>query len=135
MINPKQILKEGILEAKDNVTIVQQNGIDCSIKEDVVIKSKSFVNVLLNESVKIPTHYSMTLQHRSSFSRRGIFITSGLYDSGFEGQIGCSIYNMSDEDFEIKADERICQAIFWKADPASLYEGKYQKDYTSGEAK
>lgn len=125
MLNPQNILDKEILIPCE-FTKRQQNGIDCSIRDEIKIPSKGFVNILLNEEVKLPDWCAMTLQTRSSYSRKGVFITSGLYDSGFEGAIGCSIYNLSEEEVIIPKGERILQAIFWKAESAELYSGQYQ---------
>lgn len=124
-INPNQIVKEKVLILSP-FSLISQIGIDCSVRNDILLKSKRFVNILLNESVKLPKEYFMTFNQRSSFSRQGVFTTTGIYDSGFEGAIGCSIYNMSDKDILILKNERIGQAIFWKADSASLYNGQFQ---------
>lgn len=124
-LNPQIILDKKIL-IPSQYTKCQQNGIDCSTREEIKIKSKGFLNILLNEEVKIPKDCFMILYSRSSYSRQGIFVTSGLYDSGFFGTIGCSIYNLSDEEIVIPKNERICQAVFWKASAASLYNGKWQ---------
>lgn len=124
-INPQKIVNESVLIPCE-FTKIQQNGIDCSVREEIKIPSKRFINILLNEEVKIPAEYFMTLHHRSSYSRQGVFITAGVYDSGFEGAVGCSIYNLSDQEITIPKNERILQAVFWQADPASLYSGQWQ---------
>ena len=124
-VNPQTIIDEEVLIPCE-WTKVQQNGIDCSVREEVRIPSKGFVNILLNEEVKIPEKYFMTLHHRSSYSRQGVFITSGVYDSGFEGAVGCSIYNLSDQEIVIPKNERILQAIFWEANANSTYNGQWQ---------
>jgi len=125
MLNPQTILENQILIPCE-FTKCQQNGIDCSVREGAEILPKGFVNILLYEEVRLPGWCAMTLQTRSSYSRKGVFITSGLYDSGFRGAIGCSIYNLSEEKIIIPGGERILQAIFWKPDSASLYNGQWQ---------
>lgn len=127
-INPKKIIEEGVLTPASH-TEVQQNGIDCTVAEGIIIPPKGFINVFLQETVNIPSNYFMTFHHRSSFSRKGVFITSGVYDSGFCGSMGCSIYNMSDEAVHIPINTRVGQAVFWEANPASLYNGQYQHDF------
>ena len=51
MLNPQNILDKEILIPCE-FTKRQQNGIDCSIRDEIKIPSKGFVNILLNEEVK-----------------------------------------------------------------------------------
>lgn len=123
-INPQKIIYRNIIKITE-YTKPQQNGIDCTINEEVILEPKSFKNVLLNETVDIPENIFATTNVRSSYSRKGIFISSGLYDSGYRGVIGCSIYNLSNETIIIPKNERILQMIFWEGNSAGLYEGYY----------
>ena len=45
--------------------------------------------------VELPDGVAALLIVRSTFNRNGIFITSGLYDSGYQGNIGFCIHNNS----------------------------------------
>ena len=66
---------------------------------------------------------------RSTLNRNGIFITSGLYDSGYEGHIGFAIHNNSGFAL-IEPGTRVGQLIFVQADSDGLYEGGY--NHTEG---
>ncbi len=132
-LNPNLIVEEGILTTSPH-SAIQQVGCDCSTSEEIILPSKGFKNILLNESVELPNEVYMMLYQRSSYSRKGVFVTSGIYDAGFCGRVGCSIYNLSDEEIIIPANTRICQAVFYTADAASSYNGSYQGDYSSGES-
>jgi len=125
IINPKTIVKRGILQGAEGEQ-VQQNGIDIRVENDVVIPPKSFQNIMCIESVFVPRDMAAFLQIRSSYSRRGIFCTSGAWDSGFQGRLGCSLYNLSDKPIIIPTGERIAQIIFHEADSAGMYNGQYQ---------
>lgn len=123
-IQPNKIISSGILIPSE-YTMVQQNGIDCSVKEEIILLSKTFKNIVLNETVNIPANVFATTNVRSSYSRKGIFISSGLYDSGYNGLVGCSIYNLSEETITIPKNERILQMIFWEGQSAKMYNGYY----------
>jgi deoxycytidine triphosphate deaminase len=123
-INPKEIIAKGVL-IPDKGTECQQNGIDVTISQDVLIPAKGFVNILCNEKVNIPSGVFATTNIRSSFSRRGMFTTTGIWDSGYNGPVGCSIYNLSDEEIVIVKDTRIMQLIFWQGNEAEMYDGHY----------
>jgi deoxycytidine triphosphate deaminase len=71
---------------------------------------------------------------RSSLSRKGIFMSFGLFDSGFCGNGGVSIYNMSGSKLELPKGFRVCQMVIYKGDPAKMYSGHYNQT-TSVESK
>ena len=124
-INPKEIIEKGIL-VPCAFTEVQQVGIDLTLSVGVEIKHGESVNVSFNETIKLPIDVFSTFYQRSSFSRKGVFMTTGVYDPGYEGSIGCTIYNMSGEDLSIPPDHRVGQMLFWKAEAAGEYKGQWQ---------
>jgi deoxycytidine triphosphate deaminase len=130
-INPDAIIKNKIL-IPCAYTRVQQVGIDLTLVEEVELRNGASLNVLLNETVKLPKDIFATFTHRSTFNRKGIFITGSIYDPGYEGQVGCTIYNLSGSDITITENERIGQMVFFKADPASEYQGQYQGEHLNG---
>lgn len=72
--------------------------------------------------VEVPEGVAAILYTRSSFTRNGIFITSGLYDSGFKGQIGFTIYTIGGN-LIVAPGTRIGQIAFVKSDSAGVYAG------------
>lgn len=62
---------------------------------------------------------------RSTLNRNGLFITSGFYDSGFEGQIS-GMLRTSQLGAVIARGARIGQIIFMSSDAAKAYDGQYQ---------
>lgn len=134
IVSPKRVFKQRIIRdaLRENV---QQNGIDIRVAEEVVLPPKSFKNILCIESVFVPHNLTGRLNIRSTYSRKGIFCSSGLWDSGFQGRLGCSLYNLSDETITIPKGERIAQIFFCSAKSASLYSGKYQGDGLEGNQK
>lgn len=133
IINPKKILESGAVIPAPG-TKCQQCGIDVSLQESVTIEPHSFANIRIAEAVSVPENAAAMLCVRSSLSRKGIFISSGLYDPGFSGVSGCTIYNMGNEPVSFDAGDRIAQMIFFECDAASQYQGKYQGG-TSEESK
>lgn len=124
-INPEEVLGSGIVNPSA-FTQVQQVGIDLSVQEEVILAPKSCKNILLNETIKLPDDVYAQFFQRSSYSRKGVFTTTGVYDPGYEGSLGCTLYNMSEEEIVIPAGERVGQLICYKADAASSYNGQYQ---------
>lgn len=74
--------------------------------------------------VDIPEGVAAELIIRSTLNRNGLFITSGLYDSGFKGHIGFMLHNRGGY-AEIAYHTRIAQIKFVKSDSAGMYAGGY----------
>ena len=128
-INPKKIVKKGIMKLSE-FSKIQQIGIDVSIKDSLVLKPGTFKCIEINESVDLPKNIYADLTIRSSFSRIGVFQSSGKYDPGFHGICGLTLYNFSDVDVKLEAGDRIAQMVFYRADSASAYNGFYNKNKT-----
>lgn len=77
------------------------------------------------ETVSVPERYCAIIYPRSSLLRAGAFVTSALWDTGFEGQLGGFIRPMCDLYIHPKA--RIAQIVFTKANfNGHRYDGRYQ---------
>lgn len=74
--------------------------------------------------VTVPAGYCGYLITRSSFNRNGIFIISGLYDSGFSGYVGGTLYNLGGR-IRMKHLTRLCQLVMASAETLKMYEGQY----------
>lgn len=61
---------------------------------------------------------------RSTLNRNGVFITSGLYDSGFVGAVA-GVLHVHCGSFRLQSNARIAQLILCKADTVKLYNGSY----------
>ena len=124
-INPKEIVERGIVSMSEFAE-VQQVGIDFSISETVNIRQGGSVNVSFNETIALPDDVFSLFNIRSSFSRRGVFATTGVWDPGYVGSLGCTLYNLGDSPIRIEKNTRVGQMLFFKAEAASSYEGQWQ---------
>jgi len=124
-INPHEIIDRGILKVV-KFSKTQQVGIDLTSFKTTAIRTGESLNVELNEIIKLPSDIYAMLYGRSSFNRKGVLIRGSVYDPGYEGQVGCTIYNLSGKALIIEEGERICQMVFFEADSAADYEGQYQ---------
>ena len=77
--------------------------------------------------VRVPENVVVELVIRSTFNRNGLFLTSGLYDSGFEGKIVSVLHNVSGPAV-IGVGTRVGQIKFIEAANAVMYEGGYNTD-------
>lgn len=77
-----------------------------------------------DQYVTIPDSYCGWLITRSSFNRNGVFVMSGLYDSGFHGYIGGTMYIVAGR-VKIKRGTRVCQLLTAQAEMIHKYDGQY----------
>lgn len=74
--------------------------------------------------IDVPMGAAAVLYTRSTFARNGIFIASGLYDSGYKGHIGFTIYTVGGPAL-VEVGVRIGQVALISADTSHLYAGGY----------
>lgn len=76
--------------------------------------------------VNLPTGVGAELIVRSSLNRNNIVISSGFFDSGFFGHIGCVLSNRNQsESVHIERGVRVGQIKFIESDSSDLYKGGY----------
>lgn len=132
---------------------IQQNAVDLRLKTVRRIKPTLFVideeskihreteEVALDEEgywFLEPGTYEITTNHvikmgeteagfvitRSTLNRNGVFITSGNYDSGYNGSMaGC--LHVHGGPMKIKPGTRVGQMLLWEAEALSQYDGDY----------
>ena len=61
---------------------------------------------------------------RSTLNRNGVFITSGLYDSGYHGVMAGALH-VTTGPFEIARGTRVGQFLLFKSQSVRKYEGSY----------
>ncbi len=94
-------------------------------KEYWNLAANSVYDCLSDMYVRIPDGVACQLIIRSTLSRNGLFITSGLYDQGYQGSIGFALHNRCGL-AKIGVDTRVGQIIFTEAQTSGkLYEGGY----------
>ena len=86
----------------------------------------------------VPGHYEVIMQNeiqvgedeagfvitRSTLNRNGVYLTSGLYDSGYDG-VMAGVMHVNCGLMRIKPGTRIGQYLNWKAESLSSYDGSY----------
>lgn len=89
------------------------------------IPGKTSIDCMSEMFVELPAGVAAKLIIRSTLNRNGLFLTSGLYDSGFKGNIGCVLHNMSEGMAFIEKGSCIGQIEFYTSDSNELYKGGY----------
>jgi deoxycytidine triphosphate deaminase len=78
-------------------------------------------------TVDLPEGIACTLVIRSTFNRNGVYLTSGLYDSGYKGPIGFAIHNRSGLT-SVEVGMRVGQIVFHASDKNGLYAGGWNHE-------
>lgn len=74
--------------------------------------------------VNVPEGVAAVLYTRSTLARNGVFLMSGLYDSGYQGHIGFTLYPIAGN-ISIQEGTRVGQIAFLSAESAKMYAGGY----------
>jgi len=124
-LSPREVLDRGIVKFVSPDQI-QQVGIDLTLKNDVEIPAHGFANVEVEQAFDMNDCFGL-INIRSSFSRIGLFCSSGVYDPGFNGTGGLTIYNFGDKRF-LQAGMRIAQILIFSGAFNSKYNGYYNQN-------
>ena len=92
-------------------------GMDIRSNENVTIMPRTRCLVKTGISVALPEDIVMMVCPRSGMAiKQGVTVLNapGIVDSGYRGEVGVILYNAGDESVEIKAGDRIAQAVFQK---------------------
>ena len=101
----------------EQVSVPENNGMfHLGANQEYDISSKVYV--------EIPEGKAAILVLRSTFVRNGMWLASGLYDSGFKGNIG-AVLHTGNNAVTLARGTRIGQIIFIDSDSAGTYAGGY----------
>ena len=80
--------------------------------------------IIMENIVSVGEGYAGFVITRSTLNRNGLFITSGLYDSGYHGVMaGCLHVRVGPA--KIKKGTRVGQFLLFEAETLSMYDGSY----------
>ena len=118
----KRVHPDAKLPTKNNPS---DTGFDVYCVEDKVIAARgsAVVDVGL-EFADITPGFWIKIEGRSGLGfKYGIAPHSGIIDSGYRGNAGIKLYNLTDVDYEIKKGDRIAQFVVYKNYNVSVEEG------------
>jgi len=119
-----KIQQSGIDVSLNFLQSINKSPINC-VKGGFCIESRQSYEFFCHEYIKVPRDYIALVTVRSTFNRQGAFVTTGIYDNGYQNYIGGVLHNMMMPLF-IKQNERIAQVVFLKSEATAQYNGKYQ---------
>lgn len=94
---------------------------------EIILQTGRVYDVTSDFYVDLPEGVCATLTIRSSFSRCGVRLSSGIFDSGYQGHIGCGIINYG-PDLRTAYRTRIAQIAFFASDSAKQYAGGWNAE-------
>lgn len=90
-------------------------GLDIYAIEDLIIPPRERGLARTGLAVAIPEGYYGRIAPRSGLAaKKGLDVLAGVIDADYRGEIGCLLYNTSDEAIHLAAQSKICQLILEK---------------------
>ena len=80
--------------------------------------------IIMENIVTIQEGYAGSVITRSTLNRNGLFITSGLYDSGYNGVMAGALH-VEHGPAVIEKGSRVGQFLMFEAETLSMYDGDY----------
>ena len=80
--------------------------------------------IVMENIVKIPEGYAGWVITRSTLNRNGLFITSGLYDSGYHG-VMAGLLHVKGWPAVLQRGSRVGQFLLFESETLSMYDGSY----------
>ncbi len=114
------------LTADDKKTHRQTRRLEVNRDNCWVLPAGSY-SVLTNIECTIAEGEAGWLIPRSTLNRNGVFLTSGLYDSGFNNTVGCTLHVTPGCVFTLEKGARIGQFLIVSAETLKMYDGSYNK--------
>ncbi|MGB9741694.1 MAG: dUTP diphosphatase [candidate division WOR-3 bacterium] len=100
-------------------------GYDLTAAEDTIIKSHSFGIVSTGIALELPPGVEAQVRPRSGLAFHhgiGVLNSPGTIDPDYRGEIKVILFNASNQDFSIKAGDRIAQLVFSRILPVEFEE-------------
>lgn len=128
-------MKIKLIKYDKNVTVptrahYNDAGLDCHATAPFEIGKYQILTVPLGFGLEIPDGYMATIRPRSSLNKRGLITQIGTIDSGYRGEIKAVFVNPTDDVFNFKSGDKICQIII---EPVILAELTETLDNNRGE--
>lgn len=112
-------------------------GADLRSSIATTIPARSRVLVPTGVSIALPNGYVGLVHPRSGLAlKHGITVlnTPGTIDAGYRGEIMVTLYNSSDEDFEVAVGDRIAQLLIQAVEHAKFVKVERLPDSERGES-
>ena len=100
-------------------------GWDLYAAGDAVVSARGRDLIPTDVALVIPQGFYGRITPRSGLAlKHGIDVGAGVIDSDYRGKVGVLLFNMSDNDFQVRKGDRIAQIIFTPCPPVTLVESE-----------
>lgn len=90
-------------------------GLDITSIEEITLGPHERLVARTGLAVAVPAgHYGRLAPRSGLASKHGLDILAGVVDADYRGEIGCIIFNTSEETIHLPAQTKICQLIIEK---------------------
>lgn len=86
-------------------------GLDLYAREDAVVKAKGSYVFDIGVHIEIPYGATGFIKSKSGLNVNHDITSEGVIDYGYTGSIRVKLYNNSDEDYGVKAGDKISQLV------------------------
>ena len=98
-------------------------GFDLHSAEDTVVPARGKVCISTGIAMAIPLgNYGRIAPRSGLAAKHSIDVGAGVIDADYRGELKVLLFNLSDNDFEVKAGDRIAQLIIEKYTPTTIVE-------------
>ena len=126
----QKLSADATLPAKGNA---EDAGIDIFTNETVTLQPGERHMFTTGIACAIPTGYVALLWDRSGLGSKGIHRFAGVIDSGYRGEWKVILWNSTNEPFEIKAGDKIIQAVVQKFEETEILEVENLEESARGD--
>lgn len=120
----KILVKKLSLEAKlPSYAHPGDAGMDLFAAEDYQINPGERQNCRTGIAVQIPEEYAGLIWDKSGIAfKNGMKIMGGVIDSGYRGEVGVVMFNLSKEAYTIKKGDKVAQMLIQKIESPEILE-------------
>ena len=98
-------------------------GIDLYSREEKLVPARGSAIFDTGVHIELPPFTVGMLKSKSGLNvKRGI-ISEGVIDEGYTGSIVAKLYNLSDDDYWVKAGDKITQLVVMRYEPVGVFTG------------
>jgi dUTP pyrophosphatase len=130
----KILVKKLIADAKiPSFALPGDVGMDLFSAEDVVLKPGGRASVKTGIAIKIPEGYAGLIWDKGGIAwKGGIKTMGGVVDSGYRGEVGVVLCNLSKEVYTIKKGDKVAQMLVQKVESPEIVETDKLDETTRG---
>ena len=100
-------------------------GMDIFSAEETIIKAGEIKSVRTGVKIELPEGFVALVWDKSGLAlKNGIKTMAGVIDSGYRGEIGIVLANLSDQDYKIEKGQKIAQMLIQKVERMEIKEVK-----------